>query len=103
MVHDDIFQDGLRLVDIVLIANAKLEIDPTFAMGWRLLAAAYNNSTQFTNYIDAARNAYENRDRLTERERFLTEALYHSSVGDPIASYPAFRFSRVSYRSAASR
>jgi eukaryotic-like serine/threonine-protein kinase len=56
-------------------------VDPGFAMAWRRMAAALNNiGTDPARERHAATQAYLNRDRLTERERYLAEAYYFSTV-----------------------
>jgi tetratricopeptide (TPR) repeat protein len=61
--------------------NALLEesvvIDPGFAMAWRKLGLTRNTNS---GRIEALENAYAGRDRLTERERLLTEAAYFEWV-----------------------
>jgi len=61
--------------------NALLEeavsIDPGFAMAWRKLGLT---RTTNSGRIEALERAFEGRDRLTERERLLTEAAYYESV-----------------------
>ena len=54
-----------------------VRIDTTFAMAWRKLGVALNNSGLPRLSIDSALgNAYKYRDRLTERERLLAEGTY---------------------------
>jgi eukaryotic-like serine/threonine-protein kinase len=81
---------GERVIDLLRQA---VEIDPEFAMAWRKLSSAYNNSLRFDLMAEAGRRAYEHRDRLTERERYLTEATYYNTVLDDqartIAAYQA--------------
>jgi eukaryotic-like serine/threonine-protein kinase len=56
-------------------------LDPEFAMAWRRMAAAYNNTgTDRARQRHAATQAFQHRDRLTPRERHLTEAFYYSQV-----------------------
>jgi eukaryotic-like serine/threonine-protein kinase len=74
------------------LLDQAVAIDPEFAMAWRRMAAALNNiGTDPARHEHAATQAYRHRDRLTERERYLTEAYYFSSVeGDrprTIAAY----------------
>ena len=52
-------------------------IDPGFAMAWRKLGLTRDTRS---GRIEALENAYEGRDRLTDRERLLTEAAYHERV-----------------------
>ncbi len=52
-------------------------LDTTFAMAWRKLGVALNNSGLPRARIDSAlEKAYRFRDRLTERERLLAEGTY---------------------------
>ena len=54
-----------------------VRIDTTFAMAWRKLGVALNNSGLPRVSIDSAlERAYRYRDRLTERERLLAEGTY---------------------------
>ena len=63
------------------LLDRAVEIDPGFAMAWRTIGAIhFNLASAPQDLIEAATRAYENRHRLTERERYLTEAFYHQSV-----------------------
>jgi eukaryotic-like serine/threonine-protein kinase len=54
-----------------------VRIDTGFAMAWRKLGVALNNINMPRVRVDSAlENAYRFRDRLTERERLLTEGTY---------------------------
>jgi tRNA A-37 threonylcarbamoyl transferase component Bud32/tetratricopeptide (TPR) repeat protein len=54
-----------------------VRIDSTFAMAWRKLGVALNNSGFPRLPVDSAlEKAYRYRDRLTERERLLAEGTY---------------------------
>jgi len=58
-----------------------LELDPSFAMAYRKLAVVLNNSGgSLARQVEAATRAYELRNRLTERERYLATAYYHAMV-----------------------
>jgi eukaryotic-like serine/threonine-protein kinase len=58
-----------------------IAIDPEFAMAWRRMASALNNiGIDWTRQVHASTQAYLHRDRLTERERYLAEANYFSTV-----------------------
>jgi tetratricopeptide (TPR) repeat protein len=55
--------------------------DSTFAMAYRKTAIILNNEgEQRARAVAAATSAYEFRDRLTERERYLVTAAYHTVV-----------------------
>jgi eukaryotic-like serine/threonine-protein kinase len=77
---------------MVLLEEA-LELDPDFAMAWRRLAVVLNNTNlDPARQRVAATRAYQLRGRLTEKERHLAAAFYHSTVTqDRIASADAYR------------
>jgi tetratricopeptide (TPR) repeat protein len=58
-----------------------IALDTTFAMAYRKLAIILNNQDERrARAVEAATKAYTFRDRLTERERYLVTAAYHSVV-----------------------
>jgi len=62
-----------------------VEVDSTFAMAWRKLAV----TQQFTDQLKAkaaATRAYELRDLLTDRERYITIGTYHWTVTQDLAA-----------------
>jgi tetratricopeptide (TPR) repeat protein len=66
---------GIRLLE------EALEVDPEFASAWRKLGVGLQNLYGPTaRSAEAMGRAYELRDRLTPRERYLAEATYYSSV-----------------------
>jgi hypothetical protein len=79
-----IYAEAARFIDMggnPLEASERLReavrIDTTFAMAWRKLGVALNNSGLPRVRVDSAlANAYKYRDRLTERERLLAEGTY---------------------------
>ena len=79
-----IYAEAARFLDMggnPLEASERLReavrIDSTFAMAWRKLGVALNNSGLPRIRVDSAlENAYRFRDRLTERERLLAEGTY---------------------------
>jgi tetratricopeptide (TPR) repeat protein len=80
------YVEGNRLIDEVGNDERGLEllyeavgIDSGFAMAWRKIAVVLNNNrTQRPRAIDAASRAFQNRERLSETERLLTEAFYYT-------------------------
>lgn len=62
-------------------------------MAWRKLGVALSNAGYpRERWEEAYTRAYENRDRLTDRERYLTQAIYYSSVlGDEDRAIAAYR------------
>jgi tetratricopeptide (TPR) repeat protein len=79
------YSQGVEIFEVggdEAVGNALLEeaveIDPAFAMAWRKLGLTRTGGR--ARRIEAFERAYELRDRLTERERLLTEATYYSQV-----------------------
>lgn len=72
--------DGDEEAGIRLLEEA-LEADPEFASAWRKLGVGIRNLRGSTERLqEALTRAYELRDRLTPRERYLAEAAYHDGV-----------------------
>jgi tetratricopeptide (TPR) repeat protein len=61
------------------VMQKALEIDPQFAMAWRSVAMAYNNLGMRPAKLEAITKAYEFRDKVSERERYIIEADYYKS------------------------
>jgi tetratricopeptide (TPR) repeat protein len=76
----------------IAVLKEALELDPAFAMAYRKLAVLLQNSGGgLADQVEATTRAYELRDRLTERERYLAEAYYHNLVTlDPDAEIRAY-------------
>jgi len=75
-----------RLLDEAIV------LDPKFAMAYRKLSVILFNAGRPAELInEAATLAYQHRDRLTDRERYLTEANYHMTVmRDDLAALDAY-------------
>ncbi len=75
------------------LLDQAVAIDPEFAMAWRALAVVLNNiGTDWARHDEAATQAFRHRDRLTERERYLAEGYYYSSVEkDPARAMAAYQ------------
>jgi tetratricopeptide (TPR) repeat protein len=68
-------QAGIRLLE------EALEIDPDFASAWRKLGIELSNARrERARATEAITRAYELRDRLTQRERYLAEASYFNGI-----------------------
>jgi tetratricopeptide (TPR) repeat protein len=73
------------------LLHEAIGIDSTFAMAWRKLAVV-DVLTDVSAAREAATRAYELRDLLTDRERYITIGTYHSTVtGDVEAGITAYR------------
>lgn len=76
---------------IALLEEA-LALDPEFAMAWRKLGVAFGNRFESrAREVEALTKAYEYRERLPERERYLAMAAYYSGVtGDDSRTITAY-------------
>jgi len=82
IVEDERHMDSPRAIALIEEAVA---IDPQFAMAWRKLGIFLaNREEQRGRSLEAFTQAYEHRDRLTDRERYLAVAAYN----DWVASRP---------------
>ena len=65
----------------ISLLQEAVALDSTFGAAWRKLGAAYNNANAGRERIvHAVTRSYENRNRLTERERYHAEAFYHLQI-----------------------
>ncbi len=65
---------------IALLEEA-VTFDTAFAMAWRKLGVVLGNiNRDRARQVEALTNAYHHRERLTDRERYLTVGSYHMSV-----------------------
>jgi tetratricopeptide (TPR) repeat protein len=68
-------EGGIRLLE------EALEIDPEFASAWRKLGVELRNARrERARSAHALTRAYELKDRLTPRERYLAEASYYNDI-----------------------
>jgi tetratricopeptide (TPR) repeat protein len=76
---------------IALIEEA-VTVDPEFAMAWRKLGVFLaNREEQRGRSLEAFTQAYEHRDRLTDRERYLAVAAYNDwALGRPDLTIQAY-------------
>jgi serine/threonine protein kinase/tetratricopeptide (TPR) repeat protein len=57
-----------------------VELDPNFALAYARLGTVYNNVGETERSIDYLTEAFERRDRVSQRERFYIEQHYYESV-----------------------
>jgi serine/threonine protein kinase/DNA-binding winged helix-turn-helix (wHTH) protein/tetratricopeptide (TPR) repeat protein len=57
-----------------------VEIDPNFAKAYTALSAMYANLGEGQRSEEYGRKAYERRDKVSERDRFVIEATYYDKV-----------------------
>jgi tetratricopeptide (TPR) repeat protein len=82
-----VFSQGLNATNqgddprAVQLLEEAIALDTTFAMAYRKLAIILGNRAERrSRAVEAATKAYRYRDALTERERYLVTAAYHSVV-----------------------
>ncbi len=78
-IAHDLIERGQDSEAIPLLERS-LAIDPSFALAHARLATAQRNAKLFRAATDHARQAYELRSRVTDRERLYIEQAYHSEV-----------------------
>ncbi|MDH5203766.1 MAG: protein kinase, partial [Nitrospirota bacterium] len=61
----------------IQIMEKALALDPEFAMAYRSMAMSYSNLLMFSETKRYLRKAFELKDRLSDRERYLIEAEYY--------------------------
>jgi len=69
--HQGEYRKGIRSME------KALDIDPEFAMAYRSMAMAYNNLALFSEKDTYLQKAFELKDRLSDRERYLIEAEFY--------------------------
>jgi DNA-binding winged helix-turn-helix (wHTH) protein/tetratricopeptide (TPR) repeat protein len=80
------FSAGVRasesesMVAGIPLQKRAVELDPNFALAWAHLALSYADSGQTAPGAEAAKRAYELRNRASDRERFLIEVTYDRIV-----------------------
>ena len=85
-----LFTQATRAIDIedesergIVLLEQAVAIDSTFGLAWRKLATEQmNNGRPVSVWGPSMTRAYELRDRLTDRERYLAIASYHGYLTD---------------------
>jgi serine/threonine protein kinase/tetratricopeptide (TPR) repeat protein len=78
---DAIRNSGSEAESLPLFQHA-VELDPNFAMAYARLAAVYNNLGEEDRSVEAAKKAFDLRERVSERERFYISDHYYTASGD---------------------
>ncbi len=84
----ELYSEALEAIDhrgdaeaAIRLLEEALEIDPEFASAWRKLGIELSNARrERARATEAVTRAYELKDRLTPRERYLAEAAYYRDV-----------------------
>jgi tetratricopeptide (TPR) repeat protein/predicted Ser/Thr protein kinase len=75
-----------------------IELDPNFPLAYAALAVRYANLGQATLASEAARKAYELRERVSEREKYRIGAFYYSNtIGELEKSNQVYELWKQSY------
>jgi len=74
-----IFQEHGDVAAIPFYRRA-IELDPNFALAYSQLAIPYSNTGQATRASEAAKKAFELRDRVSEHEKYRISAYYYFMV-----------------------
>jgi eukaryotic-like serine/threonine-protein kinase len=75
-----------------------IELDPNFALAYSQLAIPYSNTGQATRASEAAKRAFELRDRVSEHEKYRISAYYYLMVtGELQKSQEAYELWRQTY------
>ena len=83
-----------REVDAIRFYERAVELDPNFAMAYARLSVIYFNIGDNTKATEYAVQAYERRDRVSERERFYITARHQTMTGadnDLISTYELWK------------
>ncbi len=78
---DEMRNSGGEAESMPLFQRA-LELDPNFAMAYARLAAIYSNIGEEDRSVEAAKKAFDLRERVSEREGFYVAGHYYSAIGD---------------------
>jgi eukaryotic-like serine/threonine-protein kinase len=78
---DEMRNSGGEAESLPLFLHA-VELDPNFALAWARVAAIYGNVGEEDRHVEAAKKAFDLRERVSERERYYIEGHYYFATGD---------------------
>ncbi len=78
---DEMRNGGGETESIPLFQHA-VELDPNFALAYARLAAIYSNVGEEDRELEAAKKAFDLRERVSERERYYIAVHYYFATGD---------------------
>ncbi len=76
-----------RYFDAIPLYKRAAEIDRNFALAYARLASVYVNTGEYGLAGEAAQQAYDLRDRVSERERLYISMSYYSNVTGEVEKY----------------
>ncbi len=78
----DQMRNGGGEAESIPLFQRAVELDPNFAMAYARLAAIYNNIGEEDRAVEAARKAFDLRERVSDRERFYIDDHFYTANGD---------------------
>jgi serine/threonine protein kinase/tetratricopeptide (TPR) repeat protein len=78
---DEMRNGGGEAESIPLFQHA-VELDPNFALAYARLAAIYNNLGEEDRSVEAAKKAFDLRERVSEHERYYITDHFYTATGD---------------------
>ena len=91
------YSEAIRVSDLegderraLPLLREAVALDSGFAMAWRKLASLAANVGEYGLAHDAGEHAFQHRDRLPERERYLTMGSYYTNADRPAEAIRAY-------------
>jgi tetratricopeptide (TPR) repeat protein/TolB-like protein len=84
-VEGERFHLDLKYEEAVVSLKKAVELDPEFAMAYRLLGTIYENMSQFAQKKESYEKAFRLKDRMPQREYYILQGDYY---GQSEATYP---------------
>ena len=78
----DVMRNSGGEAESLSLFQRAVELDPNFAMALARIAAIYNNLGEEDRSVDAARKAFDLKERVSERERFYITDHFYTATGD---------------------
>jgi eukaryotic-like serine/threonine-protein kinase len=78
----DEMRNGSGEAESIPLFQHALELDPNFAMAYARLSAVYINLGEEDRSVEAAKKAFDLRERVSERERFYIDDHFYTASGD---------------------
>ena len=78
----DAMRNGGGETESIPLFQHAVDLDPNFALAYARLAAIYGNVGEEDRQAEAAKKAFDLRERVSEREKFYIAAHYYSAMGN---------------------
>ena len=86
-----------RELDAIPFFEHAVQLDPNFAMAYARLSVVYFNVANYSKATEFAREAYDRRDRVSERERLYITARHQTMSGDHAALVKTYELWKQTY------